>query len=259
MATQAAVAGFLPSVNGFRFTNTFPPAPTVRIDLGVVGTVGLGNASQGVCGGMAFAVRDYFEAGLLPPPDELPPAPDTPLYKYVTGRLIDSFNAPSGVAQYADWMLLPSADVNFLIGRRPGAFSRTVGTTWPQVKADIDAGHPSPLGLVTVHTADLRQLGKCHQVLAYGYAVDADGVVTVNVYDPNTEHDSADAVWISFAASDARRPSPITHNIDIGEPTLHGFFRSAYRFKEPPGPPAVDDAGSDAGAGSVPGAEVGEI
>jgi hypothetical protein len=59
---SGSVPNFLPSTNAFRFTNTFPPAPTVRIHLGIVGTVGVGNASQGVCGGMVFAVRDYFEA-----------------------------------------------------------------------------------------------------------------------------------------------------------------------------------------------------
>ena len=240
---SGSVPNFLPSTNAFRFTNTFSPAPTVRIHLGIVGTVGVGDASQGVCGGMAFAVRDYFEANLPPPPDEQPPGPDTALFKYITDRLIDSFNAPSGVAQYADWMVLPSGDVNFVLGRRPGTFSRTVRNSWPRVCADIDSGHPSPLGLVTVHTPDLRQIGKCHQVLAYGYTLDDERDVTLNVYDPNTDHDSADDVWITFSAANPSKVSPINHNIDIGEPTLHGFFRSSYNFKSPPAVPAMGDAG----------------
>jgi hypothetical protein len=77
---SGSVPNFLPSTNAFRFSNTFPPAPTVRIHLGIVGTVGVGNASQGVCGGMVFAVRDYFEANLPPPPDDQPPGPDTALF-----------------------------------------------------------------------------------------------------------------------------------------------------------------------------------
>ena len=240
---SGSVPNFLPSTNAFTFTNSFPSAPTVRINLGIVGTVGVGNASQGVCGGMVFAVRDYFEANLPPPPDEQPPGPDTALFKYITKRLIDSFNAPAGVAQYADWMVLPSGDVNFVLGRRSGTFSRTVRTSWPQVRADIDAGHPSPLGLVTVHTADFRQIGKCHQVLAYGYQVDDDKLVTMNVYDPNTDHVLADDVWITFSAANPSKVSPINHNIEIGEPTLHGFFRSSYGFKSPPEVPAMGDAG----------------
>jgi hypothetical protein len=34
-------------------------------------------------------------------------------------------------------------------------------------------------------------------------------VVTVSVYDPNTDHDSADAVWISFNAADPHKVTPI--------------------------------------------------
>ncbi len=234
MPSSARVANFLPSVNGFRFTNSFPPAPTVRIDLGPLGTVGLGDASQGVCGGMAFAVRDYFEAGEAIPPDTSPPAAGTALFDYVTGRLIDSFNAPSGVLEYIQWMMLPSADVNLIVASRSGTFARTVTQTLPQLRSDVDAGHPAPLGLVTVHTADLSQLGKCHQVLAYGYDIDASGAVTLNVYDPNTAAESADDVWISFPSATPHVVAPISHNINIGEPTLHGFFRSAYTAKTPP-------------------------
>ncbi|HEU5267651.1 MAG TPA: hypothetical protein VFU35_13170 [Jatrophihabitans sp.] len=234
MASARTVEGFLPSVNGFRFTNHFPPAPTVRIDLGPVGTVGLGNASQGVCGGMAFAVRDYFEADLPIPQLDTPPAEGTKLFNYVTARLIDSFNGVDGVATYIRWMWLPSADVHLIIGSQSGTFSRTVSSTWPAVRADIDANHPSPLGLVTVHTSDIRQVGKCHQVLAYGYRVDDDKKVTLQIYDPNTDHDSADDVWISFSAANAHKVSTIDHNVNIAESTLHGFFRSAYAAKKPP-------------------------
>ena len=179
MAESALVPNFRPSTNAFRFTNSFPRESTIEIDLGPAGRVGLGDASQGVCGGMAFAVRDYFEAGRPVPPDETPPSKGTPLFRYITGRLIDSFNVPDGVLQYAQWMLMPSGDIPLVFGVRHGTFFRTVTSSWPRVRADIDAGHPSPLGLVTVHTADLRQIGKCHQVLAYGYRTDAARTVTL--------------------------------------------------------------------------------
>jgi len=234
MASSGAVPNFRPSVNGFRFTNAFAPEPTIEIDLGPAGKVGLGDASQGVCGGMAFAVRDYFQAGRPVPPDDTPPTKDKPLFGYITGRLIDSFNVPDGVLQYAQWMLLPSADLHLIIGSRHGTFSRTVASSWPHVRADIDAGHPSPLGLVTVHTADLRQIGKCHQVLAYGYRIDDTHTATLNIYDPNTGLDAADDVWISFNAGAPHTVSPITHDINIAEQTLHGFFRSTYTPKLPP-------------------------
>lgn len=234
MTTARSVDGFLPSINGFRFTNSFPPAPTVRIDLGPLGTVGLGNASQGVCGGMAFAVRDYFEADRPVPELATPPAKGTKLFDYITARLIDSFNGVDGVSTYIRWMWLPSADVHLIIGSQAGTFSRTVAGTWPKVRADIDANHPSPLGLVTVHTSDIRQVGKCHQVLAYGYRLDDDQRVTLQIYDPNTAHDSADDVQISFSAAQPQHVSTISHNINIAGSSLHGFFRSKYSPKPPP-------------------------
>jgi hypothetical protein len=234
MINTGAVPNFSPSENGFGFTNSFPPVPDFVINLGPVGRVPLGDASQGLCGGMAFAVRDYFEAGRPIPADTEPPAAQTPLFRFITTRLIDSFNVPTGVIKYATWMVLPFADLHLVIGSRAGTFSRTVTTSWPQVRAEIDSGHPSPLGLVTVHTTDITQIGKCHQVLAYGYQVDAGGTVTLDVYDPNTDHATADQVWINFDASDPTSASPITHNINIGEPTLHGFFRSAYAPAVPP-------------------------
>ncbi|MCW2529650.1 MAG: hypothetical protein JWM76_4510 [Pseudonocardiales bacterium] len=234
MGMHGRVNGFQPAQNGFTFTNSFPPAPAVTLDLGPLGPVGLGDASQGVCGGMAFAVRDFFEAGRPVPALAQPPAEGTPLFRFITQRLLDSFDVPDGVLRYADWMVAADADIDLLVATRSGTFSRTVRQTWPSVRADIDAGHPSPLGLVTVHTTDLKQIGKCHQVLAYGYDVDDAGAVTLAIYDPNTSPDQADDVWIRFDGAHPGHVSMISHNINIGEPTLHGFFRSIYSAKVPP-------------------------
>ncbi len=234
MAARGAVPHFRPSVNGFRFTNSFPPAPTIRLDLGLAGRVGLGNASQGMCGGMVFGARDFFQAALPLPTDDRPPAQGTALFDFIAARLLDSFNGPGGISQYAQWMLMPSADMNLFFLTRRGTFARSVLSSWPTVRADIDAGLPSPLALVTVHTADLSKIGRCHQVLAYGYSVDNAGAVVLDVYDPNTGPDSADDVHISFDAADPHHVSPITHNINIDGTTLHGFFRSSFTPKIPP-------------------------
>jgi hypothetical protein len=234
MAISNFVSNFIPSAAGFRFTNSFPQEPTVHLNLGPAGRVSLGDASQGVCGGMAFAVRDYYEAHLPIPDIDTPPASNTPLFNYIVGRLLDSFDVPAGVLKYAEWMVLPANDVNLVIRRAAGTFSRTVSRSWPQVRADVDANHPSPLGLVTVHTKDLSQIGKCHQVLVYGYQVDDDQTVTLSVCDPNTPQDNADDVRIIFSVAAPRRPSPISCNINIPESTLHGFFRSQYSPKTPP-------------------------
>lgn len=238
MALSGAVTGFTASGNGFRFTNSFPPDPTITIDLGPAGSVGLGNASQGVCGGMAFAVRDYFEAKLPVPPDVSPPGKGTALFDWIVKRLFDSFDLPSGVAKYALWMAMPSADMGLLGLHERGTGYRTVHESWPAIKADIDAGHPSPLGLVTVHTSDITKIGKCHQVLAYGYQVDDSNTLTLSIYDPNTPNDRADSVWIKFPLDGAEHGIRIDHTVNIGETTLHGLFRSEYSAAVPPTEPA---------------------
>ena len=64
-----AVPGFLPSTNGLRFANRFPPGPTVRLGPLDPRWIGIGDASAGLCGGMSWYVRERFEAGLPIPPD----------------------------------------------------------------------------------------------------------------------------------------------------------------------------------------------
>jgi hypothetical protein len=60
MATRS-VPGFLPSTSGFRFANDFPPAPVRYIGIPGVISIPIGDASNGLCGGMVFAARDYLE------------------------------------------------------------------------------------------------------------------------------------------------------------------------------------------------------
>ena len=57
-----AVPGFLPSVYGLRFANSFPPGPTVRFGPFDTRILGFGDAASGLCGGMALTARDLFEA-----------------------------------------------------------------------------------------------------------------------------------------------------------------------------------------------------
>ena len=54
----------------------------------------------------------------------------------------------------------------------------------PQIKSDLDAGTPVPLGVVTVSSSRPADLALNHQVLAYDYA-EPDGGVTLRVYDAN--------------------------------------------------------------------------
>ena len=124
---------------------------------------------------MAFAARDYFEAKRSPPADTTAPGTGA-LFDYLCARLFDSFDLPGGPARYLELMSPLLADGETIwsrIGIAPhGRAWQTLRDEWPKVRADIDAGHPSTLGLVRVISSDSRQLKQDHQVLAYGYELD---------------------------------------------------------------------------------------
>ena len=170
--TIRVVPNFLPSTSGFRFPNVFPHVPLRQIGIPGVITVPIGDASNGLCGGMTFAVRDYFEAGRTPPADSEPPSKG-PLFDYLVERLFVSFDLPSGPARYLQLMSPALSDGDSLltrIGLAPhGRAWRMITQEWPQIRRDIDEGTPSPLGLVRVKSIDPLDLGDNHQVLAYGY------------------------------------------------------------------------------------------
>jgi len=225
--------GFLPSSNGFRFSNSFPRVPVRRIGIPGVVSIPIGNASNGLCGGMAFAARDHFEAGRPTPRDTSPPGEGTPLFRYLVDRLFDSFDLPVGPARYLELMnpALPDGDgalSRFGIGPR-GRARRMITEEWPRIRADIDGGHPSPLGLVRVKSWNPLDLKLNHQVLAYGYTV-ADGRLTLRIYDPNRPRD--DGMSLSLRIADPRRPTPVSSTLP-GRPVF-SFFRVPYRPSRPP-------------------------
>jgi hypothetical protein len=238
------VNGLLPSRDGFSFTNAWPSQPALTLDT-PLGTVPIGNAAGGLCGGMVYAALDYWHADRRPPPDR--PGPGTPLYRFIVRRLLDSWHLPTGVLQYYQWMLAPDGDRGFdALGRHVvverGLAWRTIVEQWPGIRDDLDAGVPVGLGLVTQQTPDVRALARNHQVLAYGYQRDG-ATVTVQVYDPNSG--PRDDVTICFRDADPHTATPFTHTIDIAHP-VRGFFRTAYTPAPPPADPA-DPADPDAG------------
>ena len=209
------VPGFSPSVNGLRFPNAFPKGPLLH-----VAGIPIGNASNGICGGMAFAARDLFEAGLPPPADTSPPAPGTPLFGYLVRRLFASFDLPLGPIRYLLWMVLPKGN-RFGIH---GVAWRTIRHHWPRIRSDLDRGILPPLGLVRAR-GNPMELGRNHQVLAFGYDLDeTTASLAVHVYDPNRPGDDSVALRLSLADPD--RPTPIEY--EGGEYPVFGFFRTGY-------------------------------
>ena len=229
--------GFLPSRDGFAFTNSWPPGPAITVPTplrggGIGGGIGIGNAAAGLCGGMIFAALDYWHARVRPPAAR--PAPGSPLQEYIVRRLIASWR-PAAVARYYRWMNLPDGDREILaLGRRlktrRGVSWRTIAVQWPRIRASLDDGIPAALGLVTVASANPAQLRHNHQALAFGYALSGHEV-TLRVYDPNSGQD--DGVCIRFDASSPERAIAFSHNLNLGWP-VRGFFLVGYSPATPP-------------------------
>jgi hypothetical protein len=236
--TSGRVDGFLPSTSGMRFTNHFPTGiAIVRIPLPGIGqSIPIGDAANGVCGGMVYAALDLFLAQprLRPPETTSPPAGETPLTTYLTKRLVDSFalgyGLDSNVARYLRLMSTPDGD-EFVID---GVHSVIARQEWPRIKQDIDSGRPSPLGLVAGRhlgpldfAGKVGQLGHCHQVLAYAYDVDESERLTLHVYDPNDP--GTDTSTIEMTLADPGEATEIATERISSRISGHGTFRAFFR------------------------------
>lgn len=223
-----SVAGFLPSTHGLPFTNAWPSQAIVAVDVPPFGQVDIGDARNGLCGGMVFNVRDFFEAGQVPP-DAPQPTQGQPYFGYIVRRLIDSFDIPRGVLRYLEWMNTPDHDTGIGPFVRRGVAWRTIVDELPKISGDIDAGHPSPLGLVAAQSLNPVDLGKNHVVLAYGYNL-VGSTMTLRVYDPNRGRN--DNVTMSLDVSNPTHTTPINHTVHLGDP-IRGFFRLDYSPVDP--------------------------
>lgn len=213
---MANAESFLPSRHGFAFSNAFPPQPAITFST-PLGRLGIGNAAGGLCGGMVFAVLDYWHAGVVPPAAR--PAHGEALFRFLVRRLVNSWRLPVGVARYYRWMILPDGD--------RGVTRRCKQAQWPAIAAELDRGVPVPLGVVTVASRKPTALPLNHQVLAFGYEV-SGAAVTIRVYDPN--QGPRDDIFIRF---DTGVPAGFTHNLGIDRP-VRGFFQTAYTRRQPP-------------------------
>ena len=174
MIDSNAVPGFLPSVNGLRFANRFPPGPTLRLGPIDPRVLGIGDASAGLCGGMSWLVRERFEAGLPVPTVTEPPANGSPLFRALVRRQVLSL----------DWLRTPLAFwwMGAIADERAAELAHEV--EWPRIRAEIDAGRLARVGLVRHTGLNPLHLTQSHQVLAYAYTMDGDAV-TLRIYDPN--------------------------------------------------------------------------
>ena len=229
---QRRVPGFAPSSSGFRFPNDFPKVPLRRIGIPGVISLPIGDASNGLCGGMAFAARDYFEAARTPPARTTAPGKG-PLYDFIVKRLFDSFNLPYGPVRYLELMHPSYPDGESLwsrLGLAPhGRAWVMVRQEWPKVRAEIDSGHPSPLGLVRVKSTNPFDLKEDHQVLAYAYEL-TGSLLRLSIYDPNWP--GRDDVWLTLDTADPTKP--LTVSVSPPDQPVYAFFRVNYAPATPP-------------------------
>jgi hypothetical protein len=186
MGTSNAVHGFSPSRQGLHFANRWAPGPTLRLGRFDPRVIGIGDAKDGLCGGMVWYVRECFDTGTAVPPDTSAPANGSQLFQTIVRRQVLSLA----------YLLVP---LRFWRAARmpPDALRRrTIDPEWPRIRTTIDSGRLASVGLVRHHGINPLQLNRDHQALAYAYTHDGDSV-TLRIYDPN--HPDRDDVTLSLS------------------------------------------------------------
>ena len=223
------VPGYLPSVYGFRFYNSFDSSPAVTIGPIATRLFGINDAKSGLCGGMALSSRDLYEARVPAPPDTVPPKPRTAPFEAIVRRQVQSLDWFRVPLRYFDLQAFrqdPPTGLFAMFGREPARVT-TVQREWPKIRAEIASGHPSIVGLVRSAASNPWALQGNHQVVAYGFEETAP-LVTLRIYDPN--HPGKDEVTLRMIlAPDTGQPlrDRVTLEQSTGEP-LFGFFRQPY-------------------------------
>lgn len=232
------MTGFLPSKHGWPFDNRYASVPPFKL----IGELRFGDASKGLCGGMVYSALDYFMAGL-----DLPKIPDAhlsrlgspiqgPVFDYFGKRLFNSFDIPGGVWNYIELMRPDYPDYqtknkNALPMAPRSRAWRVIREEWPIIKAKLDTGQPCPLGLVRTISKNLKDLGKNHQVLAYGYDLKGDEL-TLFIYDPNCS--KRDDITLKVNIADPGRKLDAHFWDDNGRNKIVCFFQTRYNFCLPP-------------------------
>jgi hypothetical protein len=217
-----AVPEFLPSRNGFHFANRFPSTPAFWWGAGLI-RLGLGDAGRGLCGGMAFAVRDRFERGTVPPTDTAPPAAATPLFDEIAHRQLDSF----------DRLVVVPLRFWRMSAQEPGSRLRASSAAWPAIRGEIDARRLAMIGLVRAAGWNPLATGLGHQVVGYRYTESGDRI-SIGIYDPN--HPDRDDVELVVERS---ADGSLAMSQTTGEPLL-GLL--ALPFSPPADVPLPADA-----------------
>jgi hypothetical protein len=234
ISKDVVVPNFLPSTCGFKFDNSWSdfgyPIPSLH-DIPIIGDVKFGDASNGLCGGMVYAVRDYYEAKVqIPQTRMVPNNADDPLTKYIIDRLLASLDV-NDITMYIKLMNPAYADTDdgalHQLGQQGRAYV-TIKEEWPMIKNDIDRGHPCPIGLIRIKSTLPWDVGHNHQVMVYGYKMSGSNVL-LRVYDPNASQN--DGLAINLSLGSAGEPVKAIYNRNDGQP-IYAIFRTNYEARD---------------------------
>ncbi len=203
-----SLPGFQPSRHGFQFANRWPAGPVFQFHAGYL-RAGIGEAADGLCGGMCFAAADRFLRGEPIPPGSDAPEPASALFHEIARRQLDSLDHLA-VAPIRFW----SAAAMLATGRWTAARQ---AAEWRRLCRDIDLGRPAMAGLVRSAGVNPLRLTTDHQVLGFAYEATAENG-RLRIYDPN--HPGADDVEIRIRRASAPQRPVVMLAQSTGEPLL---------------------------------------
>lgn len=223
------MTAFDPKKHGFHFSNSFVNVVIPQLTGSIV--------TKGRCGGMAFAALDYYYAKLPVPTHrgsnsstkresdfgngEIPPD-GTRLADYIYRRLFDSFLL-NGI-KFLSWT--QKLD-HFTLVYGNGVTKLTKEEEFPKLIQQLANG-PVALGLIKAE--HIKDIGKNHQVVAYGAELDkASGTMTVYIYDNNAPDQT---VTLTSDPSDPHFISSLT-DANSNHFCYRGWFVEDYSAMQP--------------------------
>ena len=234
MTKSVRVGDFTPSLHGFTFGNAWPHIPLWQLTIAGL-RLPIGDAAAGLCGGMALSVADLNAYG-IPAADIPRPAFGTAAYRYLVRRQVTSLGGILVPGRLLSLMRTSRPQRESLLAESLGWFgsafhSRSwimANREWPRVRRELDGGRFAVVILVRVIGNNPLQMGRNHQVLAYGYDLDGSDL-TLHVYDPNWPGD--DDVTLRLDLADSRTVIATTYSKP--DPPVVCFFRTPYEPADP--------------------------
>ncbi|MCA9896560.1 MAG: hypothetical protein H6654_03140 [Ardenticatenaceae bacterium] len=221
---------FVPATHGFQFVNRYP-GYWIPFSVPSIPDIPSVSAIYGLCGGMCATSLDFLLAGRPIPQRRRRPGRVTPLHRYIHKRQVDSLTGGSQVVRFARWMALSDQAVHL----RTAEELKTI-------RANLDKGIPTPIGMVYVSTKDTMQIWHNHQILACAYEELEDGRIRILVYDPN--YPRRNDVFVESWPDKEMGGVASVQRIGKQDKVTRGYFVMPY---EPVIPPTIldDDAASD--------------